>query len=664
MKKNKILIISAILLIFGILVGSYYSKDLFHNSSQKNDPTLNDDFYETINSEYLASIEIPEEEYQWGTLSEIGKKIENDENEIVKEILKNKDNNPNMYTYYQNLLNKEARDKLGFSPIKQYMDKIDSAQNMTELMNVLYELDNEIGTTTIFDISLDKDLKDKNKKMMTINSIESNCAIFNEPSYAAQLFVYKQMFKDFFFVFGYSKQEVEKMVEDYFNLENEACTGSLSILELRDIDKTYNIYTLDEIKDIFSNIDIDNYLQQYHLDQIDSFRLISENTAREYNKLFIDKNLNIIKVMAKINILYTFNGSLTTSLDKIAIDANNSLLGTVAKSDEDQALENVKGMFRDVVEEKFVLKYKDAMQHNIELTKQVINDIREEYYNNINNVKWMSDYTKNNALKKLDNLTVRVGYPEKFDIVSNNYQFKSYDEGSNLVENQINAFQVNRQHDIDKFFNKLEDDSTWNFYVDDLNAYYDPSDNSINILLGILFAIDEDADYYEVLGTIGFAVGHEITHAFDFSGSKFDENGNYINWWLEDDLKKFNSKKQEVIDYYKPFKYNNMNLNVELEAGENMADLGSMETILNMLSKKTVTNEEYKKLFESYAKFWASKYRDGYVMNFLLNDEHAPGKIRVNAVLSNLEKFYEIYDIKSGDGMYIEPSKRIHIWSE
>ena len=178
MKKNKILIISAILLIFGILVGSYYSKDLFHNSSQKNDPTLNDDFYETINSEYLASIEIPEEEYQWGTLSEIGKKIENDENEIVKEILKNKDNNPNMYTYYQNLLNKEARDKLGFSPIKQYMDKIDSAQNMTELMNVLYELDNEIGTTTIFDISLDKDLKDKNKKMMTINSIESNCAIF------------------------------------------------------------------------------------------------------------------------------------------------------------------------------------------------------------------------------------------------------------------------------------------------------------------------------------------------------------------------------------------------------------------------------------------------------------------------------------------------------
>lgn len=662
MKKQRKNLLIIIIVLMIATFSYFYIKNNRTDSLKNEKPSLKDDFYEYVNYDLLASKEIPEDRYGWGILTDIQYDIEDEENEMVKEIIQDINNNSNMYIYYHNLLNQDARNESGFEPIKEYMDKIDSANNINELLDTLYELDNEIGLGSVFTVNLQKDYKDKDRNVLVINSIESSCAMFNEISYIEIMETNKQMYKDLLTEYGYDENEASNLVDEYFNLEKNACNGSLSITELQDIDTIYNLYSLDEVKQIYSNIDIEKYLKDYHLDEIDSFWLISEITAKEYNELFVDENLEIFKIKAKINVLLNFYNSLTPSLEKIVTNANNLLTGVDdVKTDEEIAVEFTRVMFADIIEKQFVDKYKDEMEHNIELTKEVIDDIKDEYYNNIKSASWLSDETKQNAIKKLDNLKVNVGYPENFDITSNDYQFASYEDGSNLVENNVNAYQVDHKYQIDKFFNN-SDNGTWDFYVDEANAYYKADDNSINVILGILFVLDDSADYYEILGTIGTVVGHEITHAFDFSGSKFDENGNYINWWTDEDLNTFNQKKQEVIEYYKQFKYDGKKLNTELKVGENMADLGSLETILNMLDKKSVTIDEYKKFFESYAYLWASEYTDEYMNNIMLNDEHSPSKIRVNAVLSNLTKFYEIYDIQSGDGMYINPSERIYIW--
>lgn len=670
MKKTKVLIIIiSIFLISGIIIGGYYTTNYFiakkSNEKIAKKVTLKDDFYDAINGDFLASLEIPAGEVGWGTTYKIILKIQDEEKEMVKELLQDKNNNYNMYIYYNNVINKSAREELGFAPIKPYMERIDAVKNINEFLDLAYEFDNEIGTSIIWDISLEKNHKDKSKKNIMIYSIDDTCAKYNEPSYIQIIEANKELNKKILVAYGYGDKEAEQLINSYYETIRKTCAGSLSLIELSDIDNWYHLYSLEEAKQIYSNIDIEKYLKDYHLNEIDSFVIQSETTAKAYNNLFVNENLELLKMMAKLSILQLFINDLAPSFEKIYVDTVNKLMGVDdVKSDEDKALERTKEIFSDVIEAKFILKYKDEMAHNIQLTKEVVEDIKQEYYNNIKSANWMSENTKQKALKKLDNLTVRVGYSEKFKDFSSRFQLKSYEEGGGLVQNTININQVLTKKAIDEFFSDKEDNLWSQLYTDEVNAYYNPDDNSINILLGILFVINEDADYYEIMGTIGSIVGHEITHAFDFTGSKFDELGNYINWWQDEDIPKFNAKKQEVIEYYKHFKYNDMNLNTELEAGENMADLGSMETIMKILLKKNASNDDYKKLFESFARLYANKYTDAYIINRILNDEHAPDKIRVNAVLSNLEKFYEVYDIQEGDGMYIDPSKRISIWEK
>ena len=667
MKKYiKILIIFIITcgIVLGVIILNPFSKNKSNKKEEK--PNLKDDFYTAINYDLFESREIPKDEVGWSIIKDIDKEISDEKKDMVKELLKDKNNNSNMYTLYNNILNKDARNKLGYEPIKKYMDLIDSAKNINELLSVIYNLDSSIGTEMLLNIELSKDIKDKTKKALSISSKETDCALLSDNNYLKTVEQSKSFEIGLLEKYGYNKDDSTKIVNDYYNLLKSSCNGALSYNDIQDIDKTYHVYNLEQVKSIFSNINIDEYLKDYRLNEIDLFIIPSEVTAREYNKLFVDNNLEILKNGAKIQLIEKYVNCLTTDMQDYAIKFSNDINGIEeAKSDEENALDGISAIFSDILEKQYVEKHKDEMKDKISIVTTVVNDIKNEYYNNINNATWLSDETKKNALKKLDNMKLNIGYPEDFKITSNLYNIKSYEEGSNLVENAINMYQVNHQYSIKDFFDSFgKDKKTWDFDVTEVNACYMSTDNSINIPIGIMFILNENADYYEVMGTIGTVVGHEITHAFDFNGSKFDEYGNYKNWWTSDDIKTFNNKKQEVVEYYKNFKYKNVELNTELNSGENMADLGSLETIINILKQKNPSNDEYKKFFESYAKNWASEYNDEYLSNMILYDEHPIDIIRVNAVLSNIEKFYEIYDIQKGDGMYIEPSKRIHIWTK
>ena len=199
-----------------------------------------------------------------------------------------------------------------------------------------------------------------------------------------------------------------------------------------------------------------------------------------------------------------------------------------------------------------------------------------------------------------------------------------------------------------------------------VNAFYLSNNNSINLLLGYIYSltdalnlgqIDLEDNYYKILGSVGATIGHELSHALDTNGCKYDEYGNYINWWTKEDEYNFNKLTSKVVKYYDKYEQSG-----EVTLAENLADLGGMSIVLQIAKNKNATEEDYKKIFEAYAMDWASQFTSLYKEYLLNEDVHSPNKNRANAVLLSLDKFYEVFKIQETDRMYVAPENRVSVW--
>jgi putative endopeptidase len=166
----------------------------------------------------------------------------------------------------------------------------------------------------------------------------------------------------------------------------------------------------------------------------------------------------------------------------------------------------------------------------------------------------------------------------------------------------------------------------------------------------------------EKYGAIGTVIGHEISHAFDSTGSKFDEKGQIKEWWTEEDRANYKKLSQKIIDYYAKYEYMGFKVDGEKTLGENIADLGGMKVIVAIAESKGATNEDFKNMFEAFASADATKMNKESAEAQILGDEHAPNQVRINGVLSSTDKFYEVYDIKEGDKMYVPKEERVSLW--
>jgi putative endopeptidase len=273
----------------------------------------------------------------------------------------------------------------------------------------------------------------------------------------------------------------------------------------------------------------------------------------------------------------------------------------------------------------------------------------------------MSKGTKDKAISKLKNINVKVGYPDKWSDYDD-IKINSYDEGGTLVDNVTNIYTSKSKKEFSKL-NKPVDKSEWNMGACSVNAYYNALNNEIVFPAGILQQpfYDKNASKEKNLGGIGVIIGHELTHAFDNTGAQFDESGKLKNWWSTRDYKEFTSRSRKVIDYYSNLKTNDGN-NIDgfLTVGENISDLGGIACVLDIAKK--IENVKLNDLFENYATIWREISTKELREYLLINDPHAPKKIRVNAVLSQFEEFYKTYNIEKGDKMYVNPEDRVGIW--
>lgn len=288
----------------------------------------------------------------------------------------------------------------------------------------------------------------------------------------------------------------------------------------------------------------------------------------------------------------------------------------------------------------------------------MIQDMIGIYKKRLENNQWLGEKTRAKAITKLDNIAIKVGFPDKIKPV---YAKLSVDEKATLLENYLAIQKVMIQDNFDEYHRPV-DRTTWDMPSQLVNACYDPSRNDITFPAAIL-----EAPFYSLqqsrsqnFGGIGAVMGHEISHAFDNNGSHFDEFGNMVNWWTKEDEDHFNQLTQKMINEFDGIPFAGGHVDGKLVVSENIADNGGISSALE--ATKQYPDADLKEFFENWARIWRMKASEKYQRMLLAIDVHSPQELRANVQPQNFDEFYTAFDIHEGDGMWLEPDKRVQIW--
>jgi putative endopeptidase len=332
-----------------------------------------------------------------------------------------------------------------------------------------------------------------------------------------------------------------------------------------------------------------------------------------------------------------------------------------------RVVEQTDGSLGELIGQVYVNEYlpKGTKQKLLEIGSA----IREAYAERIKNLDWMSEATKEKALKKLDAIIMKVGYPDKWKNMDS-----VHIDRSSYVRNVMGANRWRFNYMVAKY-GKPVDRTEWDMEPQTYNAYYNPSNNEIvvpgcNIIVpGFEHSLADDAILYSVIG--GSTFGHEITHGFDDQGSKYDAQGNLNNWWTPEDSAKFYAKTKMIVDQYNNYiAVDSLHINGELTQGENIADLGGIMMGYDAFRKTgQYKNQEMigglnpdQRFFLGYALAWMVNERPEAVANQVRSNEHSPAKFRVIGPLSNMPDFYATFGIKQDDPMWRSDDMRVKIW--
>ncbi len=633
-----------------------------------------DDFYDAVNYKWLQTATIPAGFSKIDTFTELYEKTEEQIRQVFDELLKNQEQydkasaEKNMINFYNNFLNMQARNKQGIEPLKPFLNQIKSITNMNDLDEYLSDIAAmNIGGIIEFDVS--EDWKNSSKLKFYIDStslILGDADYYTKESDNAKLRrkVNTKYLTNMLVLAGYGNDEAVKMVQDAFNLESKIAPAMIGQEEANKdsnlYEKLYNVYKLKELDKLAPNLKLKSKIKNIAGWRVRKVIVTEPKWLKAVNDIYVPENLDSIKNYLQIKFISTFASTLSQRFIDNIDECNKMLTGVQGKiPEEQQALNAVNSVFPEEIGRMYVEKFfpKEAKADVEELVEEVINNYKKK----LANVDWMSEATKKNAIKKLDKMQVKVGYPDKWgkDIP---IELRSFEEGGSLFENQMELMLISYEEMIAAVIYKV-DKSEFAMSPQTVNACYNPSWNDITFPAAIL-----QPPFYDInssreanMGSIGVIIGHEISHAFDTTGSHFDANGNLNMWWTPEDYKKFEERANKVRTYYSSVTTDRGNkVNGDLTVGENIADITGMSCSLDIM--KTIPNAKYNDFFQSWATVWRSKTTLEAEKLSLEQDPHSPNKSRANCVVKQFQEFYDTYNVQPNDNMYLAPEERVQVY--
>ena len=471
--------------------------------------------------------------------------------------------------------------------------------------------------------------------------------------------------------------DMMKRNPDFFHPETEQAYAAGYLNESRDREDADAAYT---------GFDLCEELESYGFTNLEKIILPKSNLVAYEKDVVSEDNLNALKINAILRLeemlnialtqeetvaherlgLFPMTVCITKDVDAakeglLSADGNLGLVMDTDTADQDVLNEvNLNRLVQLLPDDIGLIytKYYYDDETSYEIIK-MLHDIGQAYMKRFQENTWMDQETKDNAIKKLENMIAVIGYPD-------NYTFPEIvpiSEGGSLFSNTLNI----KRHGLSELIRANEEKEfvRTQMYItpDTVNAGYIAILNTINIPAGILNEpfYDKDASYEENLGAIGIVLAHEIGHAFDKKGAQYDENGCLNNWWTAGDSEDFARLQAEFVQYYSNFEVaDGVVQDSNLTITENMADFAAMQIIMDIVGDDPVKQKE---CLESFARMWASIGSVSYVTrSAAMNDVHSRNVVRVNAVVSSFDAFYEIYDVKEGDPMYVAPEERLKLW--
>ena len=633
-------------------------------------PALEDDFYESVNHDLLSQWEIPEDQSSVGWFAKLGE----DNLERIGQIIKTAAETPdavsgsdhsNIAAYYLTAMDQETRNENGFGPtVSAFFEKVDAAETISELLEVCARFQREYGYGSLFGLYYGVDGADSGKNVLYLLNSDTHLSreewFSEDEQVQAQNSAYLAYLEELCQIEGMSEEDAAASVKRTSDMMKDWASVSLTAAELYDASLTYNVFEASDLEELFNGkISMETLTDIYGIRPDEMLIVLDTELARKTASWLTEENLPLLKEYVKI----TVHNDLAPYMDIASFDARMSYNTAI------QGLETAKP-FETIVSEQVqeTLGFECGRLYceeyfapeTTEDIEKIVSQVVAVFRSRLQNMDWMSQETRAEAIKKLDTLDVQIGMPEVWPQDLHPISLTRPEDGGLYVENHL-AYQ---KADIDYNFSSKEEPvnkALWVMTPQSVNAYYSPDSNSITFLAGILqdpFYSPKASDA-ENLGRIGMVVAHEITHAFDDNGSQYDENGNIRNWWTDEDREKFMELSGKVVDYYGAMEVQGIPVNGTQTLSENIADLGAVSCITEIAE-----NEGYdlKEMYTAYAGLWAQKIRDEALAANMAVNTHAQPKIRVNAVLSATDGFYEAFGIKEGDGMYVAPEERPKIW--
>lgn len=642
-------------------------KDL-EDSDEESQVRYQDDYYEFINQRLLSRIELAATDAHWDWFGELNAVVSSEMDDIIEELANDGQTyekgsaEQKIKDLYECVSNMENREATGLGPLNPHMDSIRKASTIAEYVDAMAHLSGEFGFSSIvggYTVMQDKaDSSEYAVYMLYADTLIGKEYVEGENT-QEYVDLYLDYINNMLMEFGMSASEAAVSTDSIEGLLRDICASTLTTEQMYDPSITYNVYTAQELQELYTNIDVEKMLQTLRIDGQDKYIVMDVEQAKKINSLLVEENLQALKDYSTFVLLNDTAEYANERYAKLSDDMKNALYG-ITESWGDET--TWKRLTQDLlpwdfgmiyVEEHFSAKDKEEVE-------QMIQRILQEYEVIISRQEWMSPETKKKAIKKLETMQIKIGYPDKWPAAKDMMQVTPISEGGSLLSNWLVSMQVAIEDSLDKIGTKV-DRSEWDVTPQTINAMYDPLNNEIIFPAAILQAPFYDSDNSDGanLGGIGFVIAHEVSHAFDSSGALYDENGNYNVWWTEEELEEYNRLSQSIVDYYNKYEMMGVKVNGELTLMENIADLGAMTCITSIIGDDAQALDE---AFGQMTYNWASEDTTSYMLYLLNTDTHSPNKIRVNAVLSSCDAFYKIYDIKETDGMYVAPKDRVGIW--
>jgi putative endopeptidase len=625
---------------------------------------LKDDFYAAVNKEWLDNSQIPAGEAYNSTLLQLTYENDNRISDTLN-TLSQKDwpqgsKEQKLVDFYQSALDMDSRNEQGIEPVRKYLQAYEEADSLEQLIQTDININRETGNGQLLTYYLGQDLQDSSSYIMYHWALTPTWDkdFYTSPDKRDACMKYITRLLT---LSGEDEATARSVAEQIFALEKELSENSLDPEEYYDVDKAYYVYTLEQLASLYPDFDLKKTITDTGYQLPDRVCIVDEGLLLKSAQYFNEDHLELLKDYATFKFIDACGFTLSREFIESRQEFNALVYGVEGeKSDQQRAVNAVKEYLPSYLGEIYVEKYfsEEAKQDVEEMVANFI----EVYKQKISNLEWMSTETKQRALKKLDNINVKIGYPDKWSATLDNTDIKSYADGGSYFDNvcRINLAYINEN--IAKQGQPV-DKSTWDMPVYEVNAYYDVQNNEIIFPAGILQEpfYSFTASPAENYGGIGMVIAHEITHAFDNTGARFDEMGNVNNWWAEDDNRNFEEKTKRVQEFYDGLEIvAGIESDGELTLFENIADLGAISCCLKVLSQ--YENPDYQAFFKSYAVIWRTTMKREMADYLSKVDVHSNSKIRVNRTVVNFAEFYEAFGINETDGMYVPPEERVGIW--